>query len=61
MKGVNMETIAKESFKFGVKTLAELLLRLSVSDGHEGEVSYTEIQEAAKNLGVVGKLSYESG
>lgn len=39
-------------FEFGVKTLGELLQKLSISVGHEGGVSYGEIAAAAASLGV---------
>ena len=39
-------------FEHGVFCLAEHLLRKAVSDGHEGEVSYAEIIEAATAFGV---------
>jgi hypothetical protein len=45
----------KEAFEFGVRQLAETLIRLSVSNNprHEGEVGCDEIVEAAKSFGVI--------
>ena len=40
-----------EHFVYGVDQLATTLIRLSVSDGHEGSVSCHEIEQVARNLG----------
>lgn len=40
----------------GIRVFGNRLLRLSVSDGHEGEVSYEEILKLASFMGVELKL-----
>lgn len=53
LKGGRPLNAAKLSeFQFGVKMLAEYLLKSAVDERHQGEVSCDDILEAAEGLGV---------
>ncbi len=47
-----MNAAKLSEFQFGVKTLAEYLLKSAVDERHQGEVSCDDILEAAEGLGV---------